>query len=88
MKTEKQIALAAAAFAERWRGKGDEKSESQMFWTDLLQNVFGVEDVTQFIRYEERVKVDNTNSIDAHIPATRVLIEQKSKGVYMQLLFG
>ena len=58
---------------------GDEKSESQMFWTDLLQNVFGVEDVTQFIRYEERVKVDNTNFIDAHIPATRVLIEQKSK---------
>ena len=37
MKTEKQIALAAAEFAERWRGKGDEKSESQMFWTDLLQ---------------------------------------------------
>lgn len=79
MKTEKQIALAAAAFAARWRGKGDEKSESQMFWTDLLQNVFGVDDVTQFIRYEERVKVDNTNFIDAHIPATRVLIEQKSK---------
>ena len=79
MKTEKQIALAAAEFAERWRGKGDEKSESQMFWTDLLQNVFGVEDVTQFIRYEERVKVDNTNFIDAHIPATRALIEQKSK---------
>ena len=79
MKTEKQITLAAAEFAERWRGKGDEKSESQMFWTDLLQNVFGVEDVTQFVRYEERVKVDNTNFIDAHIPATRVLIEQKSK---------
>jgi hypothetical protein len=51
MKTEKQIALAAAEFAERWRGKGDEKSESQMFWTDLLQNVFGVEDVTSFITY-------------------------------------
>ena len=78
MKTEKQIALAAADFAERWQGKGDEKSESQMFWTDLLQNVFGVEDVTAFIRYEERVKVDNTNFIDGHIPSTRVLIEQKS----------
>ena len=26
MNTEKQIQLAAAAFAERWRGKGDEKS--------------------------------------------------------------
>jgi hypothetical protein len=79
MKTEKQMALAAAEFAERWRGKGDEKSESQSFWTDLLQNVFGVEDITSFIRYEERVKVDNTNFIDAHIPTTRVLIEQKSK---------
>ena len=78
MKTEKQIAAAAAEFAERWRGKGDEKSESQLFWTDLLQNVFGVEDVTSFIRYEERVKVDNTNFIDGHIPSTRVLIEQKS----------
>ena len=78
MKTEKQISLAAADFAERWQGKGDEKSESQSFWTDLLQNVFGVEDVTAFIRYEERVKVDNTNFIDGHIPSTRVLIEQKS----------
>ncbi|MBQ9293415.1 MAG: class I SAM-dependent DNA methyltransferase [Bacteroidaceae bacterium] len=78
MKTEKQIAAAAAEFAERWRGKGDEKSESQLFWTDLLQNVFGVEDVASFIRYEERVKVDNTNFIDGHIPSTRVLIEQKS----------
>ncbi len=78
MKTEKQIALAAAEFTERWRGKGDEKSESQMFWTDLLQNVFGVEDITSFIRFEERVKVENTNFIDVHIPTTKVLIEQKS----------
>ena len=78
MKTEKQIALAAAEFAARWQGKGDEKSESQLFWTDLLQNVFSVEDITSFIRFEERVKVDNTNFIDVHIPTTKVLIEQKS----------
>ncbi len=78
MNTEKQIQLAAAAFAERWRGKGDEKSESQLFWTDLLQNVFGVEDITEFIRFEERVKVETTNFIDVHIPTTKVLIEQKS----------
>jgi len=79
MKTEKQTALAAAEFAERWQGKGDEKSESQMFWTDLLQNVFGVEDVTSFITYEKRVKVDETTKfIDAYIPSTQVLIEQKS----------
>ena len=78
MNTEKQTQLAAAAFAERWRGKGDEKSQSQLFWTDLLQSVFGVEDITSFIRFEERVKVETTNFIDVHIPTTKVLIEQKS----------
>ena len=80
MKTEKQIAAAAAAFAERWQGRGYERGESQLFWTDLLTNVYGVENLPSFIRYEERVSsmVDSTNFIDGHIPSTRVLIEQKS----------
>lgn len=80
MKTEKQIAAAAAAFAERWHGRGYERGESQLFWADLLTNVYGVEDLPSFIRYEERVSsmVDSTNFIDGHIPSTRVLIEQKS----------
>ncbi len=80
MKTDKQIAAAAAAFAERWQGKGYERGESQLFWADLLMNVFGVENLPDFIRYEEQVSsmVDSTNFIDGHIPSTRVLIEQKS----------
>ena len=78
MKTEKQIAAAAAEFAQRWKGRGYEKGDSQPFWIDLLQNIYGVENVTEFIRYEEQVKVDATNFIDGHISATRVLIEQKS----------
>ena len=78
MKTEKQQAAAAAAFAERWKGKGYEKGDSQIFWTELLTEVFGVENPSTFIRYEEQVKVDNTNFIDGHIPSTKVLIEQKS----------
>ena len=78
MKTEKKIAAAAADFAERWKGRGYEKGDSQPFWMDLLQNVYGVENVTDYIRYEEQVKVDATNFIDGHISATRVLIEQKS----------
>ena len=80
MKTEKQIAAAAAAFAERWQGRGYERGESQLFWADLLTNVYGVENLPSFIRYEERVSsmVDSTNFIDGHIPSTRVLIEQKS----------
>ena len=80
MKSEKQIAAAAAEFALRWKGRGYEKGDSQIFWADLLQNVFGVENIADFIRYEEQVKVDATNFIDGHISSTRVLIEQKSIG--------
>ena len=82
MKNDKQQAIAAAAFAERWKGRGYERGESQLFWADLLTNVFGVEDLPSFIRYEERVSsmVDSTNFIDGHIPTTKVLIEQKSLG--------
>ena len=79
LKTEKQMALAAEAFAARWEGRGYEKGDSQLFWTELLTEVFGVENPSTFIRYEEQVKVDKTNFIDGYIPSTRVLIEQKSK---------
>lgn len=80
MKTDKQMAVAAADFAARWEGKGYERGESQLFWADLLTNVFGVENLPCFLRYEEQVAsmVDSTNFIDVHIPSTKVLIEQKS----------
>lgn len=80
MNTEKQQAIAAAEFAERWKDRGYEKGDSQVFWTELLTEVFGIEKPSSFIRYEEQVKVDKTNFIDGHIPSTRVLIEQKSLG--------
>lgn len=43
MKTEKQQAQAAGEFARRWKGRGYEKGESQVFWTELVTEVFGVE---------------------------------------------
>lgn len=42
--------------------------------------MFGIEDPSRFIRFEEQVKMDNTSFIDAHIPTTKTLIEQKSLG--------
>jgi len=80
MKTDKQIAIAAAEFAERWKGRGYEKGDSQVFWTEPLTEVYGIDNPSTFIRYEEQVKVDKTNFIDGHIPSTKVLIEQKSLG--------
>ena len=50
MKTEKQISLAAAKFAERWKGRGYERGESQPFWIDLLSNVLAkIEQTAQAI---------------------------------------
>ena len=81
MNTEKQMSVAAAEFAERWKDRGYEKGESQPFWIDLLTNVFGIETPTDgFIRFEEHRMVDASNFIDGRIPSTRVLIEQKSLG--------
>jgi hypothetical protein len=80
MVTEKQMSKNAAEFAQRWANRGYEKGESQLFWADLLTSVFGVDDVSNFIIFEEILKVDATNFIDARIPSTRVLIEQKSLG--------
>ena len=81
MNTEKQMAAAAAEFAARWKGRGYEKGESQPFWIDLLSNVFGIETPTDgFITFEDHRMVDSSNFIDARIPSTRVLIEQKSLG--------
>ena len=81
MKTEKQMSKAAAEFAERWKGRGYERGESQPFWIDLLTNVFGIETPSDgFITFEDHRMVDASNFIDGRIPSTRVLIEQKSLG--------
>ncbi|MBR4615415.1 MAG: class I SAM-dependent DNA methyltransferase, partial [Kiritimatiellae bacterium] len=85
MKKPNELKKAARDFAYRWAGHGYEKGETQKFWVDLLSSVFGVEDVMQSIFFEEQVKErlqsgTVTKFIDALIPSTRVMIEQKSSG--------
>lgn len=65
-------------FISRWTGKGYEKGESQTYWIELLQDVLGIERPTEFISFENQVKLAHTSFIDAYIPSTKVLIEQKS----------
>lgn len=74
MKDEKS---AAKKFAEFWKDKGYEKGEGQIFWVSLLQDVFGVENIKEFISFENQVKLDHTSFIDGFIPSTHVMIEQK-----------
>ena len=72
---------AAKKFAEYWKDKGYEKGESQKFWIDLLQNVYGIENAAHFINFEDQVHIDkSTGFIDGYIESTKVMIEQKSLG--------
>ncbi len=72
-------AVAAKKFAEKWAGLGYEKGQSQTFWLELLQSVYGVQDPFSFIEFEGQIKNRNSTSfMDAYIPSTKVLIEQKS----------
>ena len=75
---------AAKKFVERWKDEsGYEKGQTQMFWTALLRDVFGVAKPEDFIEFEDQVKLGSTKFIDARIPSTKVLIEQK--GAHIEL---
>ncbi|MBR0485221.1 MAG: class I SAM-dependent DNA methyltransferase [Oscillospiraceae bacterium] len=78
--TEKEQKKAAREFAERWKDKGSERAESQPFWIDLLTNVYGITNISEFIRFEDKVHLDHASFIDGYIPSTHVMIEQKSIG--------
>ena len=75
----------AAKFAENWKGRGNEKQETQRFWIELLTKVFGV-DGSAAIAFEVPVKLDHTSFIDDYIAPTRVLIEQKGQKINLRKL--
>ena len=73
---------AAKEFSKKWLARpGDEKQECAAFWLELLRTVYGVRNPEDIVLFEDRVKVDHTRFIDARIPSTRVIIEQKSADV-------
>ncbi len=72
---------AASAFAQRWAGRGDEKSDTQTFWLEMLGEVLGAPNPFELIRFERSVKLGHKSFMDAFISSTHVLIEQKSLGV-------
>lgn len=52
---------AATEFAKRWKDRGYEKGESQQFWTDLLEHVYGIDNAAEYVTFEEQVKIDKAN---------------------------
>lgn len=76
---------AVKEFVKEWTGKGYEKGETQRFWLSLLQDVFGVTNPMAMMAFELPVKTitkeKGSDFIDAYIPSTKVLIEQKGSHV-------
>lgn len=77
-------------FIKTWSDHGDEVADKVTYWNTLLR-IVGVSqdqiDANTFIKYEYKIKLNTDDNrsfhgaIDAYIPSTKVLIEQKSFGV-------
>lgn len=78
MLNQREQRQAAKEFAKKWEGIGYEKGDSARFWLSLLNEVYGVEKPSDFMRFEDQIMLDHTSFIDGYIPSTHVLIEQKS----------
>jgi len=83
--TESERREQARQFIQKWHGKGREDEDDRSYWLDILQRILGMDNATDRIDFQKKVIVDgNTKKIDAYIPETRVLIEQKSLGVALE----
>ena len=73
---------AARQFYYKWQDRGREDEDARSYWIDILQNILGLDRVTDRVDFEKKVlDAGSTRRIDVYIPETRVLIEQKSLGI-------
>ncbi|MBP3261511.1 DNA methyltransferase [Pseudobutyrivibrio sp.] len=81
--TDAERREAARQFYQKWANRGREDEDDRSYWIDFLQDVMGVDHVTDRIDFQKKVvgPDGNTKRIDAYIPETRVLIEQKSLNI-------
>ncbi|MBE5908814.1 MAG: class I SAM-dependent DNA methyltransferase [Lachnospiraceae bacterium] len=81
--TDAEKREAARQFHNKWVGKGKEDEDDRSYWIDFLQDVMGIDHVTDRIEFQKKVvgPDGNTKRIDAYIPETHVLIEQKSLNI-------
>lgn len=80
--TDAERREAARQFYNKWAGRGREDEDDRSYWLDILERILGVENATDHIDFQKKVVVDgNTKRIDAYVPETGVLIEQKKLGI-------
>lgn len=73
---------ASRQFYQKWVGKGKEDEDDRSYWLDILQRIMGATDATDRVEFQKKVIVDgHTKRLDAYIPETKIIIEQKSLGI-------
>jgi hypothetical protein len=86
MRKQSEIRAAAKAFVAKWEGRGKERQDDKTFWEDLLEDVFGLSKARNEIEVQRPVKFDGTTkAIDVYIKASKVVVEQKSCGINLDL---
>ena len=79
--TDSEAKEGARLFAQKWLNRGREDEDDRSYWIDIFQKILDVDDATDKIEFQKKVLVNgNTKRIDAYIPETKVIIEQKSLG--------
>jgi len=80
--TDQEKREAARQFYYKWNGKGREDEDDRSYWIDILSQIMGLDRPTDYVDFQKKVIVDgNTKRIDAYIPSTKVIIEQKTLGI-------
>jgi len=76
---------AIRQFVKDWENRGNEIEDYQEFWEDLLEDVFGVTKARKEIKPQQTVKVaKSTKRMDILIKTSKVVIEQKSRGIDLE----
>ena len=86
MRKQSEIRKAANFFVDKWAGKGKERQDDKTFWEDLLEDVFGISKSRNEIEVQRPVKFDGTTKfIDVYLKTSKVVIEQKSHDINLDL---
>ena len=80
--TDAEKREASRQFYQKWVGRGKEDEDDRSYWLDILQRIMGASDATDRIDFQKKVIVDgHTKRIDAYIPETKIIVEQKTLGI-------
>ena len=73
----------AKEFAKKWEGRGQEKTDTEKFWFEFLEEIFDVKKPYEYIDTQKPAYIGDKSYgyLDGYIKDTKIIIEQKSIGI-------